>query len=232
MNSFARKHKYNSSISNLTQFVNNLHPNNGTIARIDPFNNFECTLTFVEHTANISAWTARFDTAIKPFIVTGSNTGTGILDNSFHALIEDLTLPNIIVNGEQVPLMHGKYHTGTVIPLPADNTFTMTLLNTAPSPIIETVIYPWLQEMSGVVENNTTALDYPRADFTIVFPHLQRPIPSNMDINNTPNIPCYMYHNVRPVSIELYNPSNKPNTKMYRTVTFTFDYFTIKNTKK
>lgn len=208
-----------SSFSNLQNFVTNI-TNSLTTLVVDPLNTFTCTLTPVAASAGGDKTIGSLLTKVLKFA-----NGYAAASDDFHSIIEDLTLPDVIANGEQLSLLHGKLNLGTSIPLPADNTFKMTVLNLAPTPFIETVIYPWMQAVNGVSSINGTPkdadLNYPRADFTVTFPHL------SVLTGTTEGVPVYVYYNVRPISVETYNPSNKPQQSLYRSITFTFDYFSI-----
>lgn len=213
--------KTNSSFNNLKTFITSLATNNEST--VDPYNTFRCKFEFVKPYHNPK----------KYKYIKGSLVKLIDLDD-WHTVIEDLKLPDVIIDGGTVSLLHGKYNLGTTIPLPVDNKFSVSFLNIAPSPIIETLMYPWMKACVGVdsavnneKEGELTDLDYPRADFTVSFPHLKLLTPAS---SNT-YYPVYKYLNTRPISIETFKPSNKPATSLYRTVTFTFDYFICEEQK-
>lgn len=200
----------NSSFTGLRNFVNELNANTAQQA-IDPYNTFKCYFTLVE------PYSKNFTT--NSYIDINN-------DIELHKYIEELKLPDVITDGGSTPLLHGKYNLTTTLPIPVDNKFTVSFINLMPDPIIETVMYPWMQAVAGVGFINTDVgaandLDYPRADFTVTFPHL-----TLFDIN-AQAYPEYTYHNARPINIQTYKPSNKPATSMYREVQFAFDYFSI-----
>ena len=148
------------------------------------------------------------------------------ISRTIHHLIEDISSPNIsIKGGESKTLLTGPYQTLTTYPLAIGGTFEIKFLNVAPNPIIESVMYPWMKECTiGYGEEaNSYDLEYPRGDLTIAFPHLYK------FAANLQDRPYYKYFNIRPVEIETYKPSNKPNDTMYRKVMFAFDYFAVLN---
>lgn len=205
----------NSSFNGLRNFVNELNANTAHQA-VDPYNTFNCRFTLVEP----------YSMALSTYNITNSYIGA-IGDTELHKYIEELKLPDVITDGGSTPLLHGKYNLTTTLPIPVDNKFTVSFINLMPKPIIETVLYPWMRTVAGVDNLNSTAgeasdLDYPRADFTVTFPHLRL-------FNTTDNVeyPQYTYHNARPINIQTYKPSNKPATSLYREVQFAFDYFSI-----
>lgn len=209
------------SANGLRTFVDRLHSNTET--HIDPFNDFLCAFDFVKCSDNddvsiiAKGLQQKLDTLAKKGITTTTYTS---IDNDIHGYIEDLALPDVMMNGAAISLLHGKFNCANAMPMPVDNMFTMTVLNITPNPILETVFYPWMRALGGVNSENgengrLDDLNYPRADFTVKFPHLSL------------DGAYYVYYNARPVNIETYKPSNKPAQKMYRNVTFTFDYFMI-----
>ena len=207
----------NSSFNGLRNFVNTLNEDTATQA-IDPYNTFECRFIFVEPYSSLYK-------IINTYNITNSYIG-GIHDTELHKYIEELKLPDVITDGGSTPLLHGKYNLTTTLPIPVDNKFTVSFINLMPNPIIETMMYPWMQAVAGVDNLNSPVgaasdLDYPRADFTVTFPHL-----TLFDIN-AGAYPKYTYHNARPINIQTYKPSNKPATSLYREVQFAFDYFSI-----
>ena len=145
------------------------------------------------------------------------------ISESMHHLIEDITVPDVSITGESKSLLHGNYQTLTTYPLIIGGHFDIKFLNLAPNPIIETIMYPWMETCTVGYkdEPQESDLNYPKADLTIVFPHLYKFRQLTM------HQPYYKYFNIRPIQIEMYNPSNKPNDKMYRKVTFAFDYFAV-----
>jgi len=211
----------NSSFNGLRNFVNTL--NEDTAKAIDPYNTFECYFTFV-----VPDTKKYFLKNFKNFLIKNIYIGNNI---ELHKYIEELKLPDVITDGGSTPLLHGKYNLTTTLPIPVDNKFTVSFINLMPNPIIETMMYPWMQAVAGVgfINKDVGAandLDYPRADFTVTFPHL------TLFGINAGAYPKYTYHNARPINIQTYNPSNKPATSMYREVQFAFDYFSISYKKK
>lgn len=204
----------NSSFNGLRNFVNTLNEDTATQA-IDPYNTFECYFTLVEP----------YSSEYSTFNYTNRYIGD-IHNKELHKYIEELKLPDVITDGGSTPLLHGKYNLTTTLPIPVDNKFTVSFINLMPKPIIETTMYPWMRTVAGVDKLNSTTgaasdLNYPRADFTVTFPHLKL-----FDIDTQP-YPQYTYHNARPINIQTYKPSNKPATSLYREVQFAFDYFSI-----
>lgn len=205
----------NSSFNGLRNFVNELNANTAKEA-VDPYNTFNCWFTVVApYSMEFSTWN-----------YTDMYVGK-IHDKELHKYIEELKLPDVITDGGSTPLLHGKYNLTTTLPIPVDNKFTVSFINLMPEPIIENVMYPWMRTVAGVDKlnlpaGNTNDLDYPRADFTVTFPHLRL-------FNTTDDVeyPQYTYHNARPINIQTYKPSNKPATSLYREVQFAFDYFSI-----
>lgn len=209
----------NSSFIGLRNFVNELNANTAKEA-VDPYNTFNCKFTVVAPYS--SMFRILFSTYIKTIRYIGD-----IHNKELHKYIEELKLPDVITDGGSTPLLHGKYNLTTTLPIPVDNKFTVSFINLMPEPIIENVMYPWMRTVAGVDKLNSEAgeaddLDYPRADFTVTFPHLRL-------FNTTDNVeyPQYTYHNARPINIQTYKPSNKPATSLYREVQFAFDYFSI-----
>ena len=211
----------NSSFNGLRNFVNTL--NEDTAKAIDPYNTFECYFTFV-----VPDTKKYFLKNFKNFLIKNIYIGNNI---ELHKYIEELKLPDVITDGGSTPLLHGKYNLTTTLPIPVDNKFTVSFINLMPNPIIETMMYPWMQAVAGVgfINKDVGAandLDYPRADFTVTFPHL------TLFGIKADAYPKYTYHNARPINIQTYKPSNKPATSMYREVQFAFDYFSISYKKK
>ena len=205
----------NSSFTGLRNFVNELNANTAQQA-VDPYNTFNCWFTLV----------APYSVVLSTYNITNSYIGA-IHNKELHKYIEELKLPDVITDGGSTPLLHGKYNLTTTLPIPVDNKFTVSFINLMPNPIIETVMYSWMQAVAGVGLINTEVgaandLDYPRADFTVTFPHLRL-----FNTNDNVKYPQYTYHNARPINIQTYKPSNKPATSLYREVQFAFDYFSI-----
>ena len=210
----------NSSFGGLKKFVNELNEKPAQHA-IDPYNTFNCKFTLVE------PYSVEFST----YNITNSYIGD-IHNKELYKYIEELKLPDVITDGGSTPLLHGKYNLTTTLPITVDNKFTVSFINLMPEPIIENVMYRWMRTVAGVDNLNLSAgvagdLDYPRADFTVTFPHLRL-------FNTTDNVeyPQYTYHNARPINIQTYKPSNKPATSLYREVQFAFDYFSISYKEK
>lgn len=217
----------NSSFSGLKNFITDLNDKHKPIQyAIDPYNTFNCKFTLV---VPYSSRRILFSTYIKK---TSRYMGD-IHNKELYKYIEELKLPDVITDGGSTPLLHGKYNLTTTLPIPVDNKFTVSFINLMPKPIIENVMYPWMQRVAGVNSSNSEAgeageaiefgdLDYPRADFTVTFPHLKL-----FNTNDNVEYPQYTYHNARPINIQTYKPSNKPATSLYREVQFAFDYFSI-----
>lgn len=205
----------NSSFEGLRSFVTELNKNSAKEA-VDPYNTFNCKFTLVEPYNSEEFSTYNSDILYK---------------DELYKYIEELKLPDVITDGGSTPLLHGKYNLTTTLPITVDNKFTVSFINLMPKPIIENVMYPWMQRVAGVNSSNSkdgtgSDLDYPRADFTVTFPHL-RLFNNTTDGVKYSQYPQYTYHNARPINIQTYKPSNKPATSLYREVQFAFDYFSI-----
>ena len=217
------------SYGKLQQFIHQLHKPDIDY-RVDPYNTFLCQIDMVDPITK-RPWSDILSGLHVP-IDPNFDPNSGLLNKDIHALIEDITIPKISSAGNSESLLHGKYQTFTTYPLMTDGTFSIKFLNTAPNPIIESVIYPWMKDCSlGFNENPSLEdLNYPRADLTIIFPHLY--IDSGLNAEQMAAIPYYKYFNIRPINIEMYSPSNKPAQSMYRSAVFAFDYFAVLDSRE
>ncbi len=126
--------------------------------------------------------------------------------------VQSMSLPTMKSNGAgDVETLFGKFPLNGNAVIPENNTFTMTVLNTK-LPLMEFLFYPWMREVTlpyWAYEN----APYTTAEVIVDFA-------KHADVQ-------YHFHGARPTAINVYEPTQEPDTTITRDVTLTFDFMTI-----
>lgn len=188
----------------LDDFLTAFNNDRNNAFTIDPLNSF---LLKIDFKTEMDPDVPEFLDNIKEAKI---SMDTGIVD--FTLFTQSITMPKIIASSATaVTSIVGNINTYSTLVRPSEPAITMSIINTK-YPLIENVFLPWINEVKS---NRWKYKNHPytKADIHVILEHA-----GNIE---------YKLFGVRPVSIDLFNPSQDLPGKPVRNVTFDFDFIRV-----